>query len=333
MTEKARRVQSRLSADVDASEPAFANAAIVPPPSPVSELIPARSPEEFLQKSQRIATALDKLIKDRGLFKEIKGRRYIYAEAWTTCAAMLRCVPSIVDVKVDEDENREWFRAVATAVLRTFDGREISRAQAECSSDEELWSERDNFAIRSMAQTRAVSRVCRLALSWIPVLAGYEPTPAEEMLEEEGKQVTVVQSPPAAVGTSAPAPQPPASESSEVKSPAHLLASAPSDRTPPAFQTARFPYDGDAAANPATDKQKGLISMLLRQIGCETEADQKHLFVLVTGVQSRSHLSKPGASVLIEDLMAVRNGTKTLKWNSDGTVSIVSVTKEVSHGE
>lgn len=32
-----------------------------------------------------------------------------------------------------------------------------------------------------MAQTRAVSKVCRIALSWIMTLAGYEPTPAEEI--------------------------------------------------------------------------------------------------------------------------------------------------------
>ena len=37
------------------------------------------------------------------------------------------------------------------------------------------------FQIASMAQTRAVSKAFRLALSWVMTLAGYEPTPAEEM--------------------------------------------------------------------------------------------------------------------------------------------------------
>ena len=32
-----------------------------------------------------------------------------------------------------------------------------------------------------MAQTRATGKACRLAFSWIMALAGYEPTPAEEM--------------------------------------------------------------------------------------------------------------------------------------------------------
>jgi hypothetical protein len=33
-----------------------------------------------------------------------------------------------------------------------------------------------------MAQTRATGKACRLAFSWIMSLAGYEPTPAEEMM-------------------------------------------------------------------------------------------------------------------------------------------------------
>ena len=36
-------------------------------------------------------------------------------------------------------------------------------------------------ARRSMAQTRATGKACRLAFSWIMALAGYEPTPAEEL--------------------------------------------------------------------------------------------------------------------------------------------------------
>ena len=57
-----------------------------------------------------------------------------------------------------------------------------------CGSDDELdrygkpvWSTRPRYARRSMAQTRATGKACRLAFSWIMALAGYEPTPAEEM--------------------------------------------------------------------------------------------------------------------------------------------------------
>jgi hypothetical protein len=40
-----------------------------------------------------------------------------------------------------------------------------------------------------MAQTRATGKACRLAFSWIMSLAGYEPTPAEEIpLSDEPPQ-------------------------------------------------------------------------------------------------------------------------------------------------
>jgi hypothetical protein len=48
-------------------------------------------------------------------------------------------------------------------------------------SDERNWSHRDDYALRSMAQTRAVAKALRLCLGWIMSLAGYEATPAEEM--------------------------------------------------------------------------------------------------------------------------------------------------------
>lgn len=78
---------------------------------------------------------------------------------------------------------------VATVELvRMSDGACISKASAECGSSDELdkygkpiWSTRPRYARRSMAQTRATGKACRLTFSWIMSLAGYEPTPAEEM--------------------------------------------------------------------------------------------------------------------------------------------------------
>lgn len=42
------------------------------------------------------------------------------------------------------------------------------------------------FQLRSMAQTRAGAKALRNALAWVVVLAGYRPTPAEEMLDHPG---------------------------------------------------------------------------------------------------------------------------------------------------
>jgi hypothetical protein len=69
----------------------------------------------------------------------------------------------------------------------------ISRASAECGAPgEERWHDADDYAKRSMAATRATSKACRLAFSWIMTLAGYEATPAEEI---EGKAKAKVAEP------------------------------------------------------------------------------------------------------------------------------------------
>lgn len=50
--------------------------------------------------------------------------------------------------------------------------------------DEGDWGNRNTNQRISMAGTRATSKALRLLLSWVVVLAGYEPTPAEEMTRD-----------------------------------------------------------------------------------------------------------------------------------------------------
>ena len=50
------------------------------------------------------------------------------------------------------------------------------------------------FQLRSMAQTRACAKALRNVLAWVVVLAGYKPTPAEEMTGNE--QIPVAQTAP-----------------------------------------------------------------------------------------------------------------------------------------
>jgi hypothetical protein len=70
-----------------------------------------------------------------------------------------------------------------TAVAHALDsaGRVISGAAAECMYSEKFWTGKDDFQLRSMAQTRACSKVICNLYSWVFVLAGLTPTPAEEM--------------------------------------------------------------------------------------------------------------------------------------------------------
>lgn len=68
-------------------------------------------------------------------------------------------------------------------------------------SDEQNWRGKPTYALRSMAQTRTAGKALRSLFAHIAVLAGYSPTPAEEM---DG--VDVRHEPPA---KPAPKPEPP----------------------------------------------------------------------------------------------------------------------------
>jgi hypothetical protein len=47
--------------------------------------------------------------------------------------------------------------------------------------DEKRWKDADDYAIKSMAQTRAGAKALRNAFGWVAELAGYASTPLEEM--------------------------------------------------------------------------------------------------------------------------------------------------------
>jgi hypothetical protein len=67
------------------------------------------------------------------------------------------------------------------------DGNVRGEGEASCLRTEANWKQRDDFALRSMAQTRAMGKAYRMALSYIVGLAGYQTTPAEEMPEPATK--------------------------------------------------------------------------------------------------------------------------------------------------
>ena len=63
----------------------------------------------------------------------------------------------------------------------------MSNGFAVCSSEEFAKKKAgfEEYAVLSMAQTRAISKGYRNIIGWVIKLSGYEPTPAEEM---EGKE-------------------------------------------------------------------------------------------------------------------------------------------------
>lgn len=108
---------------------------------------------------------------------DLQGRRYVRVEGWMSIAATYGCVPSIRSVEEDE-------RGVkAVAELRKHDGTVLATAEGYVGLDEPRWANQPMYARRGMAQTRAVSRVCRSVFAFVVTLidSGLSTTPAEEI--------------------------------------------------------------------------------------------------------------------------------------------------------
>jgi hypothetical protein len=143
----------------------------------------ASNPAALVAGAAELASQLAIVIAKQNLATVIKGKRFVNVEGWTTLATMLGVTArEVCTVEF------EGVYVATVELVRMSDGACISRASAECGSSDELdkygkpiWSTRPRYARRSMAQTRATGKACRLAFSWIMSLAGYEVTPAEEM--------------------------------------------------------------------------------------------------------------------------------------------------------
>lgn len=125
----------------------------------------------------KVAAVLADIIQQRKLYKMISGKKHVLVEGWTVMMAMLGVTPHTVWTKPLSDPPG-W---EARVEWRTADGRVMAAGEGMCNRGESSWRKRDDFALRSMAQTRATSRGARQAFSFIVELAGYSPTPEEEM--------------------------------------------------------------------------------------------------------------------------------------------------------
>ncbi|MDH4038802.1 MAG: hypothetical protein OEV86_15115 [Candidatus Krumholzibacteria bacterium] len=143
---------------------------------PGGVLIRGGSPAEFIDGAVGYANALADVVRSRGLISNIRGKEHVQVEAWTLLGSMLGVFPVVVWTRKTDDGGWE-----ARVEARTLAGQVVGAAEAECSRSEKTWKDRDSYALRSMAQTRAVSKALRAPLGFVMTLAGFEATPAEEM--------------------------------------------------------------------------------------------------------------------------------------------------------
>ncbi len=129
-----------------------------------------------------LATELQKFVKENKLTSVIQGKQFPNVEAWMFAGSLLG-LSSLLETIEDKSTADEikWHATVTIQNVRT--GATVGRGFATCSNKESTKRGFADYAICSMAQTRAVGKAYRLSLGWLMKAAGYEATPAEEMQE------------------------------------------------------------------------------------------------------------------------------------------------------
>lgn len=181
-----------------------------------------RSPEEVLAEAQQAAKALIKVVDLKPKKVVFNGETYLEFEDWQTVSKFYGCTTKIISTNMVEYDGVRGFEATAVVIDRHQN--EIGRVDSMCLSDEANWGDvpvyewkdeldekgqkiwiagkdgkkrpkgtkvevrrepKPLFQLRSMAQTRAQVKALRSIFSWVVVMAGYQPTPAEELTGNE----------------------------------------------------------------------------------------------------------------------------------------------------
>lgn len=150
---------------------------------------------DLMRQATDVAGACRDIVRKTAM--EIQGRKFVRVEGWQSIATTYGCILSARDVETVPG----GVRAIGE-VKRISDGAVIATGEGFVGEDETTWfggevqtkngpvvrPKRHDFAIRAMAQTRAMSRAARTAFAFVVVLmdAGLDTTPAEEAEHDTG---------------------------------------------------------------------------------------------------------------------------------------------------
>lgn len=154
-----------------------------PAVQPKQDLILQGDPDKQLEFAKKAANALMKAVKPIN----IQGKPYLQFGGWQTLARFFGATVAIewTQKLVDDKDKLVGYEARAQVLQQ---GIVISSAEASCMTTEKRWGTAEEFAIKSMAQTRASAKALRNAFGWVAELATdpetglkVQSTPAEEM--------------------------------------------------------------------------------------------------------------------------------------------------------
>lgn len=153
-------------------------------------LNPQISIEDRLALAGDVAAKFKHAIQTLGLIHKIKGNDYVTVSGWSTLGTMIGIHVENIQVEPFTTNNPRGFAYKAKVDLVDKNGVKIGEGSGICSNS---GYQKEDHAVYSMAITRATGKAYRLSLAWLVEMAGYNPTPYEEMPESMTVQGTVVE--------------------------------------------------------------------------------------------------------------------------------------------
>ena len=130
-------------------------------------------------KAITLAETVEKLITEKKLFSLIQGKKFVNVEGWQFAGLAFGLIPIMHEPTNLSNENEVKYSASVELINK--DGVKMGYGYAVCSNKERLKERFDEYAICSMAQTRAIGKAYRNCIAWLMKASGFEPTPVEEM--------------------------------------------------------------------------------------------------------------------------------------------------------
>ena len=134
-----------------------------------------------------MSKVLQDYIKKQNLSVNIVGKEYAMVEGWQFAGGLLGIFPKVKRVEnLSTGQEKKW---LAEVELINREEKVVGVGIAICSNAENKKRTFDEYAVLSMAQTRAIGKAYRNLIGWVMKLAGYEATPQEEMVKVGGENV------------------------------------------------------------------------------------------------------------------------------------------------
>ena len=146
------------------------------------------NPAQAVAYAAQVSTQIASVLAEGNGYVTIQRKKHITIEGWQSLAAMTGHSVEVQWSRPIEgmEPNGKGVRAwEARAVVTDQNGRVVAAGESMADPAESAPWTKSNFSVRSMAQTRAMSRALSSRMRYIVQLAGFAGTPAEEMSDSD----------------------------------------------------------------------------------------------------------------------------------------------------